>query len=94
MQILLQGDPSLFNQYGVMAVNPEKHPQVKYKEAMTFIDWLFSRKASKPLPLTGMPTATSFSSPMPGEFCHRLGAGAPGRPRPGYPQGPGRSERP
>ena len=42
MQIVLQGDPSLFNQYGVMVVNPEKHPQVKYQEAMTFINWLIS----------------------------------------------------
>jgi tungstate transport system substrate-binding protein len=42
MQILLQGDPSLFNQYGVMAVNPEKHPQVKYQESITFINWLIS----------------------------------------------------
>ncbi len=42
MQIVLQGDPSLFNQYGVMVVNPEKHPQVKYKEAMTFINRLIS----------------------------------------------------
>ena len=40
--VALEGDPVLFNQYGVMAVNPEKHKQVKYKEAMQFIDWLIS----------------------------------------------------
>jgi tungstate transport system substrate-binding protein len=42
MAVVLEGDPVLFNQYGVMAVNPEKHKQVKYKEAMTFINWLIS----------------------------------------------------
>jgi tungstate transport system substrate-binding protein len=42
MAIVLEGDPILFNQYGVMAVNPKKHPQVKYKEAMQFVDWLIS----------------------------------------------------
>ena len=47
MAIVLEGDPILFNQYGVMAVNPEKHPQVKYKEAMIFIDWLISPEGQK-----------------------------------------------
>ncbi len=42
MAVVLEGDPILFNQYGVMAVNPKKHPQVKYKEAMQFVDWLIS----------------------------------------------------
>ncbi len=42
MIVALEGDPTLFNQYGVMAVNPEKHPQAKYKEAMQFVDWLIS----------------------------------------------------
>ncbi len=42
MAVVLEGDPVLFNQYGVMAVNPEKHKQVKYKEARQFIDWLIS----------------------------------------------------
>jgi tungstate transport system substrate-binding protein len=41
--IILEGDPLLFNQYGVMAVNPEKHKHVKYKEAMQFVDWIISR---------------------------------------------------
>ena len=45
--IVLEGDPVLFNQYGVMAVNPEKHKQVKYKEAMQFFDWLFSPEGQK-----------------------------------------------
>jgi tungstate transport system substrate-binding protein len=47
MAVVLQGDPILFNQYGVMAVNPEKHKHVKYKEAMQFIDWLISPQGQK-----------------------------------------------
>jgi len=43
MVIVLEGDPVLFNQYGVMAVNPEKHKHVKYKEATEFINWLISK---------------------------------------------------
>jgi len=42
MAVVLEGDPVLFNQYGVMAVNPEKYKQVKYREAMQFINWLIS----------------------------------------------------
>jgi tungstate transport system substrate-binding protein len=47
MAVLLQGDPILFNQYGVMAVNPEKHKNVKYKEAMVFVNWLISPEGQK-----------------------------------------------
>lgn len=47
MQIVLEGDPILFNQYGVMAVNPEKHKHVKYKEAMEFINWLISKEGQQ-----------------------------------------------
>jgi len=47
MVVVLEGDPTLFNQYGVMAVNPEKHKQVKYKEAMQFVDWLISSEGQK-----------------------------------------------
>jgi tungstate transport system substrate-binding protein len=47
MAVVLEGDPVLFNQYGVMAVNPEKHKQVKYKEAMAFVDWLISPEGQK-----------------------------------------------
>lgn len=42
MIIVLEGDPILFNQYGVMAVNPQKHKHVKYKESMEFINWIIS----------------------------------------------------
>ncbi|MDO8747055.1 MAG: extracellular solute-binding protein [Thermodesulfovibrionales bacterium] len=44
MVIVLEGDPILFNQYGVMAVNPQKHKHIKYKEAMEFINWIISKE--------------------------------------------------
>ena len=47
MIIVLEGDPILFNQYGVMAVNPEKHKHVKYKESMEFINWLISKEGQQ-----------------------------------------------
>ncbi len=47
MIIIFEGDPLLFNQYGVMAVNPEKHKHVKYKEAMEFINWLISKEGQQ-----------------------------------------------
>lgn len=40
--ILVEGDQSLFNQYGVMVVNPAKHPQVKQALAQAFADWVVS----------------------------------------------------
>ncbi|MGD8810554.1 MAG: substrate-binding domain-containing protein [Gammaproteobacteria bacterium] len=39
-EIAVEGDKDLFNQYGVMLVNPKKHAKVKVKEGQTFIDWL------------------------------------------------------
>jgi tungstate transport system substrate-binding protein len=42
LAILVEGDKRLFNQYGVMLVNPEKHPNVKVKKGQAFVDWLIS----------------------------------------------------
>jgi tungstate transport system substrate-binding protein len=42
LAILVEGDHRLYNQYGVMLVNPAKHPNVKASEGQTFIDWLIS----------------------------------------------------
>lgn len=41
--IVVQGDPKMFNQYGVMLVNPAKFPHVKKAEGQAFIDWLISK---------------------------------------------------
>ena len=40
--VLVEGDTKLFNQYGVMVVNPAKHPQTKFVEAQKFVDWVTS----------------------------------------------------
>ena len=42
LRLLMSGDPRLFNQYGVIAVNPDRHPHVRAKPARDFIDWLVS----------------------------------------------------
>jgi len=45
--IAVQGDKQLFNQYGVMLVNPAKHPHVKKELGQQFIDWLISPEGQK-----------------------------------------------
>ena len=42
LKVLVEGDPRLFNQYGVLVVNPAKHPHVKAAEAQKFVDWVLS----------------------------------------------------
>ena len=42
LKIIVEGDSKLFNQYGVILVNPKKHPQVKVVAGQRFIDWLVS----------------------------------------------------
>lgn len=41
-QVAVEGDKNLFNQYGIILVNPEKHPNVKAAEGQAFIDWILS----------------------------------------------------
>lgn len=47
LQIIVEGDKRLFNQYGVILVNPEKHPSVKKDLGQQFIDWLVSLDGQK-----------------------------------------------
>lgn len=42
LKILVEGDTRLFNQYGVMLVNPQRHPHVKAADGQRFIDWIVS----------------------------------------------------
>ena len=42
LEVLVEGDPRLFNQYGVILVSPERHPHVKSAEGAAFIKWLTS----------------------------------------------------
>jgi len=43
LTIVVEGDKRLFNQYGVMLVNPAKYPQVKAADGQAFVDWLISK---------------------------------------------------
>jgi tungstate transport system substrate-binding protein len=45
--ILCEGDKPLFNQYGIMAVNPAKYAHVKYAEAKKLVDWITSDEGQK-----------------------------------------------
>ena len=47
LEILVEGDKRLFNQYGVMLVNSDKHPNVKKDLGQQFIDWLVSPEGQK-----------------------------------------------
>jgi tungstate transport system substrate-binding protein len=47
LAILVEGDQRLFNQYGVMVVNPARHPHVKRAEAQKFVDWVVSPAGQK-----------------------------------------------
>jgi tungstate transport system substrate-binding protein len=47
MEIVVEGDRRLFNQYGVMLVNPAKHPHIKTSEGQVFVDWLVSMDGQK-----------------------------------------------
>jgi tungstate transport system substrate-binding protein len=47
LEVLVEGDPKLFNQYGVILVNPEKHAHVKAEEGQAFIDWLISEEGQQ-----------------------------------------------
>ncbi len=42
LEVLVEGDPRLFNPYGVILVNPARHPHVHAREGQAFIDWLVS----------------------------------------------------
>jgi tungstate transport system substrate-binding protein len=45
--IVVEGDQRLFNQYGIILVNPAKHPGTKTKLGQTFIDWVLSPEGQK-----------------------------------------------
>jgi tungstate transport system substrate-binding protein len=44
LQIIVEGDPPLYNPYGVILVSPAKHPNVKSKEGQAFVDWIVSNE--------------------------------------------------
>ena len=42
LEIVFEGDPALFNPYGIILVNPERHPHVNATDGQAFIDWIVS----------------------------------------------------
>ena len=44
LEIVVEGDKRLFNQYGIILVNPEKHSHVKRELGQSFIDWIISKE--------------------------------------------------
>jgi tungstate transport system substrate-binding protein len=59
--ILVEGDPLLFNPYGVIAVNPDQHPNVNYDLAMQFIQWITSIETQKLIESFGV---AEFGQPL------------------------------
>jgi tungstate transport system substrate-binding protein len=47
LEILVEGDPRLYNPYGIIAVNPKKYPGVNYRGAMMLIEWITSAEGQK-----------------------------------------------
>jgi tungstate transport system substrate-binding protein len=47
LEIVVEGDRRLFNQYGIILVNPEKHPSVKKELGQAFIDWVVSAEGQE-----------------------------------------------
>ncbi len=47
LDILVEGDRRLFNQYGIMLVNPQRHPHVKQADGQAFIDWIVGPEGQK-----------------------------------------------
>jgi tungstate transport system substrate-binding protein len=47
LEIVFEGDPVLFNPYGIILVNPERHPHVKAEQGQAFIDWIISDKGQE-----------------------------------------------
>ena len=61
LEILVEGDPILFNPYGIIAVNPDKGPHIKVDLADAFIDWLISMPTQEKIAQFGV---EDFGSPL------------------------------
>lgn len=47
LAIVMEGDPKMFNPYGIIAVNPAKYKTINYKGAMQLVDWMSSKEGQK-----------------------------------------------
>jgi ABC-type tungstate transport system permease subunit len=81
LEPISEGDKALFNPYGVIPVNPEKHPHVRFDLADTFAKWLVSERGSGSSRTTNsLTSSSSFPTPnsfgrMAGDNVRRLGPG-------------------
>lgn len=69
LAILVEGDQRLFNHYGVILVNPARHPQVRRDDAQAFIDWLVSPAGAEAIAAFRIQGEQAFfptSNPPPG----------------------------
>ena len=46
-KILIEGDPALFNQYGIIMISPKRHRRVKKRESQKFIDWMLGQRGQE-----------------------------------------------
>ena len=69
LMVICEGDPLLFNQYGIVAVNPEKHPGTNIEGANTFIQWITSSRIQE---LIGEFGVAEFGQPL---FIPNVGSG-------------------
>lgn len=60
LEILVEGDERMFNQYGVILVNPERHPHVKRDLGQSFIDWLTGDTGQKAIAAYKIQGAQAF----------------------------------
>jgi tungstate transport system substrate-binding protein len=67
LAVLVEGDKRLFNQYGVMVVNPAKHPHVKAALAQAFADWVVSPPARPRSPRTRSAASSCSSRTLPSD---------------------------
>ena len=47
LDILVEGDPKMFNPYGIIAVNPQRHPRINHEGAMALVSWITSEEGQK-----------------------------------------------
>ena len=64
LETLVEGDPKMFNPYGVIAVNPQRHPGINAEGAMAFVNWITSPEDRKSSPVSRS-TACRCFSPLP-----------------------------
>jgi tungstate transport system substrate-binding protein len=76
LTVLVEGDPGLRNRFGVLVVNPERHPHVKADLATRFADWLTSEAGQRAIASFAVGGAPVFFPLPPAEI--RLSA--PARP--------------